>query len=138
MAQRLPRLPRRRPERHPVRAQLDGFDFDTEIIIQLREAQKRIVEVPIPTYYGDEICHVNGLAYARDVVSDVTRYRLHKLGFGTGELAFASEAYELKDDAGSSHRALLAWLAEQAPGRVLDLGLLRRRSRPRPGGSATT
>ena len=24
----------------------------------------RIVERPIPTYYGDEICHVNGIPYA--------------------------------------------------------------------------
>jgi hypothetical protein len=24
----------------------------------------RIAERPIPTYYGDEICHVNGLPYA--------------------------------------------------------------------------
>ena len=42
----------------------DGFDFDTQIIVQLLEAGKRIVEIPIPTYYGDEICHVNGLGYA--------------------------------------------------------------------------
>ena len=46
--------------RPPVRANSDGFDFDTEIILQLHSAGKRIVEVPIPTYYGDEICYVNG------------------------------------------------------------------------------
>ncbi|HAP74743.1 MAG TPA: glycosyltransferase/methyltransferase, partial [Acidimicrobiaceae bacterium] len=38
----------------------DGFDFDTEIILQLAGAKKTIVEVPIPTYYGDEICYVDG------------------------------------------------------------------------------
>ena len=42
----------------------DGFDFDTQVILQLIEAGKRIVEVPIPTYYGDEISHVNGIGYA--------------------------------------------------------------------------
>ena len=31
----------------------------------------RIEEIPIPTYYGDEICYVNGLQYARDVTRDV-------------------------------------------------------------------
>ena len=41
-----------------------GFDFDADIIIQFVEAGYSIVEVPIPTYYGDEICHVNGLQYA--------------------------------------------------------------------------
>ena len=51
----------------------DGFDFDTEIILGLHAADKRIVEVPIPTYYGDEICYVNGMEYARDVAKDVHR-----------------------------------------------------------------
>ena len=31
-------------------------------------AGKRIEEIPIPTYYGDEICRVDGLKYAFDVV----------------------------------------------------------------------
>ena len=100
----------------------DGFNFDTQVIVQLIEAGKRIVEVPIPTYYGDEICHVNGLAYARDVTRDVIRYRAHKMGFGTGELAFASDAYEQKIADNSSHRRILAWLSARPAGRVLDLG----------------
>jgi glycosyltransferase involved in cell wall biosynthesis/SAM-dependent methyltransferase len=100
----------------------DGFNFDTQVIVQFLEASKRIVEVPIPTYYGDEICHVNGLSYARDVVRDVVRYRAHKLGFGTGELAFASEAYDGKQADDSSHGQVLRWVAGRRPGRVLDLG----------------
>ena len=44
------------------------FHFDTEIIIQLLRAKQRILELPIPTYYGDEICRVNGIRYAWDVV----------------------------------------------------------------------
>jgi 2-polyprenyl-3-methyl-5-hydroxy-6-metoxy-1,4-benzoquinol methylase len=100
----------------------DGFDFDTQIIIQLVEAGKRIVEIPIPTYYGDEICYVNGLGYARDVATAVTRYRMHKIGFGTGDAAFASQDYEVKEGELSSHRALLEWVAALPAGRVLDLG----------------
>ena len=46
---------------------VDGFNFDTEIIIQLHEAGFRIREIPIPTYYGDEICYVDGMKYAKDV-----------------------------------------------------------------------
>jgi glycosyltransferase involved in cell wall biosynthesis len=100
----------------------DDFDFDTQIIVQLLEAGKRIVEVPIPTYYGDEICHVNGLGYARDVTRDVLRYRAHKMGFGSGELAFNSEAYELKEADGTSHDIVLRWLRDRPAGRILDLG----------------
>ena len=100
----------------------DGFNFDTQIIVQFLEAGKRIVEIPIPTYYGDEICHVNGIGYARDVTEDVFRYRAHKMGFGTGDLAFASEGYDPKASKDSSHELLFAWMARRQPGRVLDLG----------------
>jgi glycosyltransferase involved in cell wall biosynthesis len=100
----------------------DDFDFDTQIIVQLVEAGKRIVEIPIPTFYGDEICHVNGLGYARDVTRDVLRYRAHKMGFGSGELAFASDPYELKEGPGSSHDTVVRWIRDHPAGRVLDLG----------------
>src|SRR5690242_15564662 len=80
----------------PFERSADGFEFDTQIILQLLEAGKRIAEIPIPTYYGDEISYVNGLAYARDIVRDVLVYRAHKAGLGTGETAFASEGYEQK------------------------------------------
>ena len=52
----------------------DDFHFDTEIIIKLQHQGFRIHEVPIPTYYGDEICYVNGLKYAADVARAVRRY----------------------------------------------------------------
>ncbi|MFK8024530.1 MAG: methyltransferase domain-containing protein [Ilumatobacter sp.] len=100
----------------------DGFDFDTEIIVQMIESGARIAEVPIPTYYGDEICHVNGLRYAFDVSKLVGTYRLHKMGFGTGKLAFASNSYEMKPDSESSHGKLLSWLRGREPLKVLDLG----------------
>jgi SAM-dependent methyltransferase len=106
----------------PFESNSDGFDFDTEIILQLHEAGKSIVEVPIPTYYGDEICHVNGLGYAKDVASDVVRYRFHKMGFGSGDMAFAENDYELKVSDSSSHRKLLSWLSDSPPKRILDLG----------------
>src|SRR5262249_4464080 len=53
----------------------DDFHFDTEIIIKLQHQGHRIREVAIPTYYGKEICYVNGLKYARDVAASVQRYR---------------------------------------------------------------
>jgi 2-polyprenyl-3-methyl-5-hydroxy-6-metoxy-1,4-benzoquinol methylase len=106
----------------PFEANDDGFNFDSQIIVQLLEAGRRIVEIPIPTFYGDEICYVDGLRYARQVTRDVVRYRAHKLGFGTGELAFASNAYESKESSASSHGRIVSWLRDRPPSRVLDLG----------------
>ena len=106
----------------PLEQTSDGFDFDTQIILQLLEAGKRIVEIPIPTYYGDEICYVQGMKYAKDVTRSVLRYRMHKMGFGTGETAFASQNYELKYGDATSHGRILDWLSREAPARILDLG----------------
>ncbi len=105
----------------PFESNTDGFDFDTEIILQLLEAKKVIVEVPIPTFYGNEICHVNGMGYAKDVVTDVIRYRVHKMGFGTGDMAFATDDFDLPRTT-AAHRELLSWLGQGPPRRILDLG----------------
>ncbi len=106
----------------PFQSNSDAFDFDTQIILELLEAGKRITEISIPTYYGDEISRVNGLGYARDVVRHVLRYRAHKMGFGSGTNAFASQEYELKQSTNSSHRQIANWLSSARPLRILDLG----------------
>jgi glycosyltransferase involved in cell wall biosynthesis len=54
----------------------NGFRFDTQIILQLLAVNRRIVEIPIPTFYGDEVSHVNGIEYAREIIWDTLRYRL--------------------------------------------------------------
>ncbi len=66
--------------RIPFDRNTNDFHFDTEIIIQLLRAGLKIQEVPIPTYYGDEICHVNGLRYAWDVVMTTLLSRIQDLG----------------------------------------------------------
>ena len=60
----------------PFERNTNNFHFDTEIIIQLVLKSLRITELPIPTYYGDEICHVNGMKYAADVFKSTVKARL--------------------------------------------------------------
>ena len=62
----------------PFELNSDVFHFDTEIIIQLMFAKKRIKELPIPTYYGNEISHVNGIRYAWDVFQTTLKARAQK------------------------------------------------------------
>lgn len=100
----------------------DGFNFDTQIIVQLNHAGSRIVEIPIPTYYGDEICYVNGLQYAMDVTKDVLAYRLQVAGFGDGERVPLGDDYALKQSADSSHGRILERLSSRPAARILDLG----------------
>lgn len=48
--------------------------FDTQILLALAERNKKIVEIPIPTYYGDEICHVNGIPYALNCIKETYHF----------------------------------------------------------------
>jgi glycosyltransferase involved in cell wall biosynthesis len=106
----------------PMDSYSNGFDFDTQIILGLIDAQARIKEVPIPTYYGDEICYVDGMKYAKDLFIHTTKYRLNKMGFGAKSVAVSEGAYEYKSDPLSSHGQLLSYLAERKGAEVLDLG----------------
>ena len=106
----------------PFERNSDGFNFDTQIIIQLHDAGMRIAEVPIPTYYGDEICYVDGMGYAADVTKDVLAYRLQKAGFGDGSRIALSEEYQLKPSEDSSHGRISTLLKSRRPSRILDLG----------------
>lgn len=110
--------------RLPLRLNSNDFHFDTEIIIQLLNARARILELPIPTYYGDEICRVNGMKYARDVVWATLQNVAHRSGvryqrrFDTS--ADGNSHYELKLGYASSHSYALD--AVPSGSRVLDLG----------------
>jgi len=106
----------------PFERNSDGFNFDTQIIIQLHDARKRIVEIPIPTYYGDEICYVQGMKYAADVTKDVLAYRLQKAGFGDGTRVALGDEYQLKESPDSSHGRIFALLGSRPPSKILDLG----------------
>jgi glycosyltransferase involved in cell wall biosynthesis len=97
------------------------FHFDTEIIIKLQHQRFRIHEIPIPTYYGDEICYVNGMKYAQDVVRAVYRYRSCVNGaHAYPEFAEYFHHYALKDAPYSSH-----FYAERLAGsnqKLIDIG----------------
>jgi glycosyltransferase involved in cell wall biosynthesis len=53
-----------------------NWHFDTQIILEFLKRGHRIVEVPIPTYYGDEICHVNGIPYAMNCIRETLFFAL--------------------------------------------------------------
>ena len=66
--------------RIPFDLNSNGFHFDTEIIVQLLRAGQRIRELPIPTFYGDEVSRVNGIAYAWQVIMISLRARVQEYG----------------------------------------------------------
>ena len=110
----------------PFDLNTNDFHFDTEIIIQLMLADMRIKEIPIPTYYGDEICHVDGLKYAWDVAKSTVVGAFQKRGVFY-ERKFDIEAEKSKEGLylpklgyESSHTKALGAVKDGT--RVLDLG----------------
>jgi glycosyltransferase involved in cell wall biosynthesis len=108
----------------PFEKNTNDFHFDTEIIIQLVLRKLHIAELPIPTFYGDEICHVNGMRYAWDVVKATTKARL------CGIHLFYDRKFDVNPE-DRSHSDKLAFASSQSfaveccqPGaKVLQLGM---------------
>lgn len=99
----------------------DVFHFDTQIIIKLNHQGYVIKEVPIPTYYGDEICYVDGLKYAKDVALSVVRYRRTiKSVARYPEYREYFTHYPIKQSRFSSHHYFTQWVGKNR--RVLDVG----------------
>lgn len=58
----------------PLSELTHNWHFDTQIILEFLKRNYRIREVPIPTYYGDEICRVNGIPYAVHCIYESLKY----------------------------------------------------------------
>lgn len=106
----------------PFEENTNDFHFDTQIIIQCRALNAKIHEVPIRTFYGDEVCHVSGLKYAVNVCLSVLEYRLHQLHIirRTRYLIDREYVYSYKRSPYSSHQVILSLIDK--PGLALDLG----------------
>ena len=109
--------------RIPFERNSNDFHFDTDIIVQFHFAGMTIKEIAIPTFYGDEICHVNGMKYAWDIFRTMFRAKCHEKNllydrkFDVGQVELT---YDLKMGFASSHTYAID--AVKAGSRVLDIG----------------
>lgn len=84
----------------------NDFDFDTDILIQLIDNKLRINEISIPTKYGDEVCHVNGVKYALQIMRSTLVSRVQKYGIYYNpkfDYSFGIPEYDSKTNFDSSH-----------------------------------
>ena len=115
-------------KRIPLWENSDEWHFDTHILFQARQADATIRELPIPTRYGDEVCHVNGVSYGLNCIRSALLYRLHRWGLirlNRYDIAPRTliDARKL-DDPYSSHSLILKRLRQMklAGDKALDLG----------------
>jgi glycosyltransferase involved in cell wall biosynthesis len=105
------------------------WHFDTQILLQNYQVKARIKELPIPTYYGDEICHVNGISYGLNCVLTSFGFALYKREI------YYSRKYDVNlkgqryfdkfDDPYSSHSIIYKYLLEHGVQgkKILELGV---------------
>ncbi|MFH0908163.1 MAG: bifunctional glycosyltransferase/class I SAM-dependent methyltransferase [bacterium] len=107
----------------------DEWHFDTQILFQAAGRGARISEVGIPTYYGDELCHVNGMAYSLNcVVSAITVFLYRRRLFYSRYLDVDIKGrryFEKFNDPASSHSIILQRLKQIGVEgkRILELGV---------------
>ena len=107
----------------PFQYNSNDFDFDTDIIIQALDTGCRIVEIPIPTRYDDEICRVNGIKYALQILRSTLLSRIQPWGIYYNpkfDYPSAKSIYEIKTHFDSSHQFAINEVAERTI--VLDIG----------------
>lgn len=108
----------------PFHHNTNDFHFDTDILIQMLRVGAVFREIPIPTHYGKEVCHVNGWRYFFDCIRSCWHDWLTQKGiFYCRRFDFAPPGarYETKlDIAHSSHQIALDLVPPNS--RVLDIG----------------
>lgn len=91
----------------PFENNSNDFDFDTDILIQIIDNKYKIEEIPVPTFYGDEICHVNGVKYAYKICKSSFLSRIQKYNiYFHPKFDYEAEntTYTSKLDFNSSHK----------------------------------
>ena len=110
--------------RVPFQLNSHGFDFDSDIIIQFAAAGLTIREVAIPTFYGDEICRVNGVKYAWACLIAAAQYRLMQAEIFYNpryDIPNRARKYTIKHSPTSLHH-FIRHLALPPGSALLDLG----------------
>jgi hypothetical protein len=75
----------------PFKLNVSEYHFDTQILFQLMIANKKITEIAIPTYYGDEVSYLNSISYGFKILKTTIDYKFRDNSF------FYKENYDLKN-----------------------------------------
>lgn len=108
----------------PFELNSDGFDFDTDILLQAKFLDKKIKEFPISTFYGDEKCHVNLIQYGINILKTSLKFRMQQIGIGCSLKFRGSKQSVYKNKFGyryTSHYHLLEIIKSYKPKRILEI-----------------
>lgn len=116
-------------KRIPLWENTDEWHFDSQILMQAHLLKSRMVEISIPTYYGSEICHVNGVAYGLQCIFTALKFYLFRRGIMYSRLFDVTKALtrysEKFDDPYSSHSMIWRYFTRESLThvKILELGV---------------
>ena len=64
----------------PFHLNSNYFHFDTQILLQLKKINKRIGEIPIPTFYGEQISSLKSIKYGFAILKTTLIFYFQKFG----------------------------------------------------------
>jgi SAM-dependent methyltransferase len=105
----------------PIDLSSDQMVFDTEIVIQMKQKDLRIAEVPVPTYTGAETNGLRGVRYGVQVLRALLQFWLHTKGLREYPKFAITEKYRYKASPDASHQKILS-LIDKDRRTVLDVG----------------
>ena len=108
----------------PFELNSNGFDFDTDILLQVKFLGKKIREFPIPTFYGDEECNVKVVKYGIDILRTSLKFKMQQMGIGCSLKFRGSKQSVYKNKFGykyTSHYHLLEIIRYYKPKRILEV-----------------
>ncbi|KKU75158.1 MAG: Glycosyl transferase, family 2 [Candidatus Amesbacteria bacterium GW2011_GWB1_47_26] len=106
----------------PLSKLSNSYHFDTEMIIFLNHLGYRIIEVPIPTYYGPgSKSGVKVFSYGLSCLNAVLKYQLSQLGLIKDSI-YSVSPYSFKHHSNSSHMLIASLIKKCNFRTVLDLG----------------
>jgi SAM-dependent methyltransferase len=109
----------------PFEANTNEFHFDTQILLQAAHVAAKVVEFPIPTHYGEEVCHVPGLKYGRDVLMATIQFKMHQVGMLCSLKYRDRRTTRYRDKTQAlytTHAAALDVVRRRQPRTILDIG----------------
>lgn len=109
----------------PFELNSNGFDFDTDILLQAKFLSKKIEEFSSSTFYGQEKSGVKLISYGVNVLKTTFKFRMQQLGIGCSLKFRGSKRSVYRDKFGfkfSTHYYLLKMIKELKAKRILEIG----------------
>lgn len=109
----------------PYELNSNGFDFDTDILLQAKFLGRKTKEFPVTTFYGQEKSSVKLISYGISILKTTFKFRMQQMGIGCSLKFRGSKQSVYQDKFGykySTHYYLLKIIKDYKAKKILEIG----------------